>query len=89
MPLRISHGILITDKFFSLDHNNPAFERLVRHEFVPGELFPVIENFLTGGDPDHMIRRLSKDDAQTFIDVMDEVHYSPIRHWRSFRRDWC
>ena len=67
---------MITNKFFP-DHCTLAFERLIRRQFVPSELFLLIEKLLTGKDMDRTIRHLAEDDAQAFIDIMDEARYEP------------
>ena len=64
------------NKFF-LGSNALAFERLIRRQFVPCELLPLIEKLLASKDMGHAIRHLAEDDAQTFIDVMDEARYEP------------
>ena len=58
-----------------------VFELLIRREFVPDQLPSLIETVLTCEDVDDIIRRLPKDDAQTFVDVMDEAS-SPSTHRR-------
>lgn len=51
----------------------PAIGRLVRREFIPDQLPSLIEAIFTCEDIDNTIRRLPRDDAQIFVDIMDEV----------------
>ena len=53
--------------------NPSAFERLIRREFSPPELPPLIEKIIACGDVVDTIRCLPRDEAQTFIDVMDKA----------------
>ena len=46
---------------------------MIRRSFAPHELPSLIEAIFSSKDEDNAIRRLLKDDAQTFIDVMDEA----------------
>ncbi|KAF9791124.1 hypothetical protein BJ322DRAFT_428820 [Thelephora terrestris] len=50
-----------------------AFERLIRRKFAPHELPSLIEEILMCKDVVDMIRYLPRDDAQTFIDVINEA----------------
>ena len=45
----------------------------MRHEFVSDELPSLIEDIFTSNDVDDRINRLPKDDAQTFVDVVDQA----------------
>lgn len=47
--------------------------RLIKSEFAPDELPSLIETTLMHRDVRDKIRRLSKDDAQEFVDVIDEA----------------
>ena len=66
--------------------NVAACGRLVRREFVPHELPSLINTILSSHDKDEMIRCLPGDDAQTFIDVMDEAR-STFTHYRETDAD--
>jgi hypothetical protein len=57
--------------FFSF--NTTAFGHLIRREFVPNELSSLVEAVFAWEDAGDAIHRLSRDDAQTFIDVIDEA----------------
>ena len=46
---------------------------MVKREFAPHELPSLIEAIFSSNDGDEMIRRLPRDDTQTFIDVIDEA----------------
>jgi len=52
---------------------------LIRREFAPQELFSLIEVIIGSKDAGDTIHRLPEDDAQTFIDVIDEVYF-PSTH---------
>ena len=58
--------------------NTPAFERLIGRKFVPRELPSLIEEALVCKDVDATIRCLSRDDAQTFIDVVNKARCTLI-----------
>ena len=45
----------------------------MRHEFVSDELPSLIEDIFISNDVDNRISCLSKDDAQTFVDVIDQA----------------
>ena len=70
--------MLIVNQFFSSDSNTPAIERLISRKFVPHELPTLIEQFLMCADVGAATRRLPKDDAQTFINVIDEARRASI-----------
>ena len=72
----ILHETLIATRF------TPAFERLIRREFVPDELPFLIEHTFTNKDIDDVIRRLPKDGAQALIDAMDEARNASA-HYQS------
>jgi len=50
-----------------------AYGRLIKRAFTPHELPSLIEATLSSEDEGDAIRRLLGDDAQAFIDVIDEV----------------
>ena len=50
-----------------------ACERLLKREFAPDELPSLIEVIFSSRDVRDMIRCLLADDAQIFIDVLDQV----------------
>ena len=56
-----------------------AFGRLIRREFVSYELPSLIEDILVCKDVVNTLRCLSRDDAQTFIDVVNEARCTLIR----------
>ena len=59
--------------------NPPACRRLIRRGFAPHELSSLIEAIFSNEDEGGVIRRLLSDNAQTFIDVMDEVRLTYAR----------
>ena len=66
--------MLIAPQFFLLSNLNiPACECVIGRAFVPHELPSLIEAIYSSKDEGNIIRCLPRDDAQTFIDVMDEV----------------
>jgi len=69
----ILYGIPIPPDPSSFNPNTSACGRLIRREFAPHELSSLIEVILTSKDASEMIRCLSADDVQTFVDVIDEV----------------
>ena len=59
--------------FFLLDFDILACQRLAERAFAPDELRLLIEAVFSGTDEGDLVRCLRGDDAQTFIDVIDEV----------------
>ena len=68
----------VPSSFLYLDA--PAFQRLISRAFNPDELPSLIEAVFSSGDLVKVIHSLSEDDAQTFIDVADEVRSPLFRH---------
>ena len=64
--------------FLYLD--TPAFQRLMSHAFKPHELAFLIEAVFWSEDQTDVIRSLRGANAQTFIDVTDEVRSPLFRH---------
>jgi len=64
---------LIAPQFLLVDLNTPACRRVIRRTFATHELPSLIEAIFSSKDENNMIRCLLRDDAQTFIDVMNEV----------------
>ena len=60
-----------------LNFNTPACWRLSKRAFTPDELLPLIETIFSSTDEGDLVRCLRGDDAQTFIDVIDEAR-SPL-----------
>ena len=66
--------MLIAPQFFLLSNlNTPACGRVIGRAFAPHELPSLIEAIFSSKNEGTMISCLPRDDAQTFIDVMDEV----------------
>lgn len=57
--------------------NTTACGRLLRRAFDPPELPSLIEEIFSSKDGGNTIRCLHGDDAQTFVDVIDEVRFPP------------
>ena len=70
--------MLIAPWFFT-GFNPPALRRLIRRDFVLRELPSLIEDIFSCQEVHDAIRRLPTDDAQAFIDVMDEARYPTTR----------
>jgi hypothetical protein len=68
---------LSPDLFPFLNLNYPACKRLIRRAFAPNDLPSLVEAILSSKDEGDIIRCLHGDDAQSFIDVVDEVHFTP------------
>ena len=51
----------------------PAWKRLIDHPLSTDERIPLIESIVSDRDEAEIIGRLHGDDAQAFIDVIDEV----------------
>lgn len=64
---------MLPNSFFFLNFDTPAFERLIRREFPPNALLPLIEEIFSNWDEGDEIHHLRGDDAQTFIDVIYEA----------------
>ena len=62
---------------------HPACERLLKRAFAPDELPSLIEAIFSNEDECSAIRSLLGNDAQTFIDVMDEVRSTPAHDRKS------
>jgi hypothetical protein len=71
-------GTLIVPRSF-LDFNASACERLIRRAFTLDELPPLIEAVVSSENEDDAIRCLLRDDAQTFVDVIDEARSASVR----------
>ena len=65
---------LSSNSFFFFNFNIPVCQRLIERLFTPDDLPSMIEAVFSSTDEGDTIRRLYGDDAQTFIDVLDEVH---------------
>lgn len=79
-PLLIPYGILISlpGSFFSLNPDTLACGRLIRREFAPHEFPSLVEAIFANKDTD-TIRGLVRDDAQDFVDVIDEACFTSAR----------
>ena len=77
------HRKLTVSEFFLPDFNFNAlaFGRLIRREFVSDELPSMIEDIFKSKDVDNTIRRLPKDDAQSFVDAVYQARHSSA-HYR-------
>ena len=69
------------DSSILVDLHAPACKRLTSNNFSPHEIISLIETIFTTQDEIKMIGCLRGDEAQTFIDVIHEVH-STLVHFR-------
>jgi hypothetical protein len=73
--------IVVPDSFPFLNFTTPACKRLIRRAFAPHELPPLVEAIFSSKDESGIARCLHGDDAQIFIDVIDEVRpVLPLHH---------
>jgi hypothetical protein len=64
---------VVPDSFPFLNFDTPACRRLIRHAFAPHELPSLVEAIFSSKDESSIVLCLHGDDAQLFIDVIDEV----------------
>ena len=69
-----------SDSSSCLNFNALACGRLIRRAFAPHELPSLIEAIFSSKDEGDAIRGLLGDDAQTFIDMIDEARYPSAHH---------
>jgi hypothetical protein len=62
--------------FSAFSTSTPACEHLIGRAFALHELPSLIEAIFSSDDADDTIRCLLDEDAQTFIDVMDEARFT-------------
>lgn len=80
-PSSVLYSILIAPHtFLFLNPNTLACRRLIRRAFTPHEFPSLIEAIFSSKDEDDAISCLLGDDAQTFIDVIDEARPTLSRH---------
>ena len=83
-PLSMLSGVLIAPKPTLLNYNTQAFGFLIRRAFGPAELPFLIDAIFSSRDESDIIRRIrSGDDAQTFVDVIDEARSVLARHFQT------
>jgi len=70
-----------------LDLNTLACGRLIRRAFTLQELPALIKTIFSNKDERDAIRCLHRDDAQAFVDVIDEVGFTVARRCDSFDRN--
>ena len=61
---------------YFLNLNTPACGRLIRHAFAPHDLPSLIETISSSKDESDAVHSLQGDDAQIFVDVMNEARYT-------------
>ena len=66
--------------FLTLTHTVLALKRLIERAFVLSELPLLIEAIFSNEDESDTVSSLRGDDAQTFIDVIDEVLLTLFPH---------
>lgn len=75
--------MLVTRSPTFLNRTTVACQRLIQRAFSREELPPLIEAILSSEDKQETIRGLTTTDAQTLIDVMEEVLSAFTRHCQS------
>ena len=79
-PARTFHVTLTALRFILLSQfNSPACQRLINRAFTPYELPSLIEAVFSSVDEVDTVRCLCGDDAQTFVDVIDQAGSSLAR----------
>ena len=71
-----------------LNLNTPACKRLIRRAFAPHELPSLLEEIFSSKDEADAIRCLFGDDAQTFIDVINEARSASACRCKRTNRNW-
>jgi len=71
------------------DSDSRALQRLVSGAVPQDELPSAIETILSNVKAADIVRSLQRSDAQTFIDVMDEVRHHPIQLVRKLFINLC
>ena len=85
-PLRQFRLVWNTDPSpipLSLNRNTAACWRLIRLAYAPLERIPLIEAILSSQDEEEVIRALPLQDAQIFVDAINEARFHFPRHHRS------
>ena len=67
--------LCLPDPFIHTDVDRPGWERLIRSPLAVHERVTLITAILSNRDEIEIIRRLDRDAAQTFIDVIYEVNF--------------
>ena len=84
LPMPIFYGIPNTLLFLSLGFNTTACSRLIRGNFTQRELPSLIDAILSSKDEGDTVHCLPGEDAQIFIDVINEARSIPARCRKSF-----
>ena len=71
---------MFPDPSILLNFDPPAFGLLIRRAFDPYELPPLVEAVFSSKGEREIVRSLSGDNAQTFVDVIDEARSTFGRH---------
>jgi len=81
-PPPILYGVLIAPRFILFGSNTPAVGFLIGRVFSPGELPFLINTIFSSEDWGDVIRRIrSGNDAQAFIDLIDEARPASAHHY--------
>ena len=64
-----------------------ACKRLFKREFTPHEFPSLIEAIFSSNDEGEVIRSLPEEDAQAFIDAIDEARFTFSRYYESVKRN--
>ena len=86
-PLLTLLGTLTALRYLPPNSNTPACRRLIIRAFAPHELPSLAEAIFSSKDEANIIRGLRRDDAQTFVDVLDEVCSTLTRHRKPVHRN--
>lgn len=76
----IPYRTLITPQFTVLNLDTTACQRLIRRTFSLHELPSLLKVIFASKDEIDMVLLLRGDDAQAFVDVVDEVRFTFARH---------
>ena len=73
-------------QYFSLTADTsyrPTLRQLISHRSAPCERIPLVTAIFSDRSEDEVVKQLSGDDAQTFVNLVDEVrpcNLSPIKN---------
>ena len=65
-------------EWFLIYSGVPAWKRLIGHPHTANERIPLIADLLSDRDEVKAIKRLSMDEVQSFVDILDEVFPSLV-----------
>ena len=68
-----NHAQVCWPEVFLMCSGAPAWERLINHPLPTNECISLITDLFSDRDEVEAIKRLSRANAQSFVDVLDEV----------------